>query len=130
MEDESKTTKKHFIWTVIILGVIVLIGVFSLIGRFSENKTPTGAVVKDSVENVKIVEDTNNKEVEASKCLDECSTDTCSGFDYISCSKKSDGCKDIINVGKVKNKCGIECLSNTDCEINEKCDWIHFMFYF
>jgi len=54
-------------------------------------------------------------------CTDECSSDSCDGFNYISCLKGDDGCKDKQNEGKVKNKCGVECLSNSDCKSDEEC---------
>jgi len=54
-------------------------------------------------------------------CEDECSTETCSGNDYVAC-EDNEGCKKEINKGKVIDKCGVECLYNSDCETNEKCE--------
>jgi len=54
-------------------------------------------------------------------CSDECSTDTCSGFDFISCEIKSDGCKDKINQGIIKGKCNVECITNSHCNQNYEC---------
>ena len=76
-----------------------------------------------------IVEETELEEVgeeeeeeEAEGCNDECSSDSCSGFDYTECLMKSDGCKDKSFRGKIKGKCGVECTTDNDCDSDEKCE--------
>ena len=61
------------------------------------------------------------KEVKPS-CTDECSSDYCKGFDFISCQTKENGCKDKVDKGKIKGKCNVECLSGPDCKSTEQCD--------
>ena len=55
------------------------------------------------------------------KCVDECSEDSCNGFEYVSCLTSEDGCKDKINEGLLKGKCNIECVSKLDCEAGFVC---------
>ncbi|MBS3147234.1 hypothetical protein J4471_06095 [Candidatus Woesearchaeota archaeon] len=55
------------------------------------------------------------------QCSDECSEDSCEGFNYISCLTKEDGCKDSSNEGIIKSKCGVDCLSTFDCASNQIC---------
>jgi len=58
MEDESKTVAKHFIWTVVIIGIFVIIVLFNI---FSGSKTSTtGQAVKD--EEIQVVKDTGKEE--------------------------------------------------------------------
>ena len=71
-----------------------------------------------TLDNIK--NETKQQEVKPT-CSDECSTDTCSGFDFISCEIKSDGCKDKINQGIIKGKCDVECTTNSHCNQNYEC---------
>ena len=94
--------------------ILFVLFIFSLL-VFSGCGSPTGQVVKDAGE-------IENEEPEKPVCSNECSTETCSGFDYIACLEKSDGCKYEENKGKVKGKCSVECISNSDCGNKEKCE--------
>ena len=59
--------------------------------------------------------------IEPVQCTDECSSDSCNGFNYISCLTTSDGCKDKSDEGIIKGKCGVECLSTFDCATTQIC---------
>ena len=58
----------------------------------------------------------------ATLCSDECSADTCDDKEYISCLTQSDGCKDEVNRGRIIDKCGVECLRDSDCRSDKECD--------
>ena len=64
-------------------------------------------------------EEVNTPEEET--CVDECFDTDCLGSDFIDCVSKSDGCRDEINKGKIVGKCGINCLTNSDCSIDKEC---------
>ena len=74
---------------------------------------------------VEEIEKTNtqeSKEIDDKiSCKDECSADDCSGFEFMSCQNKLSGCKGLINKGIVKGKCGVGCVSNSDCNLNYEC---------
>ncbi len=75
---------------------------------------------------VKCVQDSDcgsnqNCESYKCKCSDTCSTDSCSGFEFISCESKLDGCKAPINKGLIRGKCNVDCVSNSDCNLNYEC---------
>ncbi|HLC73520.1 MAG TPA: hypothetical protein VJH20_02690 [Candidatus Nanoarchaeia archaeon] len=59
--------------------------------------------------------------IEPVQCTDECSSDSCNSFNYISCLTTSDGCKDKSDEGIIKGKCGVECLSTFDCATTQLC---------
>jgi len=67
------------------------------------------------------------EESEQLSCKDECNPSPyldsarCEGKIYFACEKQADGCYDKINKGKVIGKCGVECLTNSDCSHNEEC---------
>ncbi|MBI1935571.1 hypothetical protein HYS31_03960 [Candidatus Woesearchaeota archaeon] len=55
------------------------------------------------------------------ECSDKCSSDSCSGFEFISCESDLDGCKNSIRRGLIKGKCNVDCVSNSDCSSNYEC---------
>ena len=60
-------------------------------------------------------------EIKEIVCVDECFDTDCLGSDFIDCVSKSDGCRDEVNKGKIRFKCGIDCLTDSDCSIDRKC---------
>ncbi len=55
-------------------------------------------------------------------CSDECSTNTCKGFNFVECTLREDGCYRYMTHANLKiGKCGVECESNNDCSSNEEC---------
>lgn len=64
----------------------------------------------------------NDEENISSKCPDKCSTDRCSGKEYIACLRQEDNCYDEINKGIVTGKCDVECKIDDNCDNNEKCE--------
>ena len=54
-------------------------------------------------------------------CKDECSQSLCFGLDYEECIIDSDTCQHKLTKKKIKDKCGVECLSNSDCISLEQC---------
>lgn len=73
-------------------------------------KDITGKVVKETIQ-----------ETEPS-CSDECTSDSCDGLNFVSCQIKGDGCRHIFDEGKVKGKCGVQCIKNNDCVIGYECN--------
>jgi len=61
-------------------------------------------------------------------CEDECvvtypfDEGICEGTIYYTCEKQEDGCYDKIKKGRIIGKCGVECISDKDCNQNEKCE--------
>jgi hypothetical protein len=56
-----------------------------------------------------------------SSCNNECSSDTCAGYDFIKCSLDASGCKYIENKGVQIGKCGVECIDSTGCSNGDIC---------
>ncbi|MBS3149383.1 discoidin domain-containing protein [Candidatus Woesearchaeota archaeon] len=54
-------------------------------------------------------------------CSDECSSESCTGSNFISCTTSSEGCKVKSDEGLVKGKCNVECLSTFDCQLGYEC---------
>jgi len=75
----------------------------------------------ESIEETNTEENSNPSEEEIS-CSDECSSNICSGKEYILCLEQSDGCKDEVNKGKLIGKCSVECLKDSDCNSDKKCE--------
>src|SRR3989338_3616956 len=107
----------------LIIGLLVI--TFFIIG--CENiKTSTGQVIKETVKDTdkestpseKIVE---TKTEEKPSCNDECSTNSCDGYKFISCETINNGCKSEVNKGHVKGKCNVGCITDSDCKGNEQC---------
>lgn len=76
----------------------------------SSNIPQNSAEVKPKVETIK-----------KPTCTDECSQSTCDESYYINCLIGADGCKDKQPKEKIKGKCGVECLSNSDCSNDKTC---------
>jgi len=71
------------------------------------------------------INETKTKIIEEVKeCSDECSSNTCLGFDHIACLEETDGCKYKENLGKIIGKCDLECFSDSDCEGDICSDYI------
>lgn len=69
-----------------------------------------------------IVREKGKEEAEQKpKCSNECLSDSCSGFGYIACLQKSDGCKYKENKGNVFGKCGVECFGDSNCKKTMEC---------
>jgi len=82
----------------------------------------TGQIKSKILESEEIAEETENTpETSEPPCSDDCSSADCYGLDYFACIMQSDGCRDKINKGKVKGKCGVECLSGSDCNKDYEC---------
>lgn len=101
--------KKAIIFGLVVFSILFLIGCSS--------KTTTTEKDADK----QLITTETVKEVKPS-CSDECSSNSCDDFNYIYCVRAEDGCKHRDNKGKIINKCGVECLSNSDCETNEECE--------
>lgn len=56
------------------------------------------------------------------ECVNQCDSDGCINADYYACVKQPDGCLSKQIFGKVKDKCGVECLADSDCGKNQKCE--------
>lgn len=59
--------------------------------------------------------------VEQPTCTDECSQPICSGLYYIDCLTEDNGCKEKQTREKIKGKCEVECLEDSDCSSDETC---------
>ncbi len=98
--------------------VIVLLGVLLITGCSESKSQPvTGAAVSE----VKTEQQPVIPEVQKATCKDECNTSMCNGYKFVTCEKQSDGCQhktEALTVGK----CGIQCLSDTNCGANQKCN--------
>ncbi len=95
----------------------------------SDVETPTGQAIKEPKEPIKEVETkpVQSEQIQEPKeekpsCSDECSADSCDGFSYVSCLSGKDGCKYTQNKGVVKEKCGVECVQDSDCGSNQNCE--------
>lgn len=62
-----------------------------------------------------------NESIEEKSCVDECSSEICDGFAFYECVLQEDGCKDKVSKGIIKDKCGVECLSDSDCQSGWGC---------
>ncbi len=112
-------------------GSIFYLFIFLVVSSFfiiacSDVKTPTGQAIKEPVKEVE-TKPTQSEQIQEPKeekpsCSDECSTDTCDGFSYVSCLSGKDGCKYTQNKGLVKGKCGVECVQDSNCGINQNCE--------
>ena len=67
-------------------------------------------------------EECNSNKCERS-CSDECSSTGCEGLYYVKCVVGTDGCKDKESREKIKGKCGVECLEDSDCSSDETCSF-------
>jgi hypothetical protein len=63
----------------------------------------------------------NGNTCEAIECTNQCTADTCKGTTYLKCMTANTGCKIKEDMGIVKDKCGVECLKNSDCTSNKIC---------
>lgn len=97
-------------WKIII--PIFIIGLVFFSGC-TDSETPTGEAIVNSQE-------ANSYQKE---CNDECSSSKCEDLIYFSCEDRdSDGCNEEVNKGKVLGKCGVECISDSDCTYSyEEC---------
>lgn len=68
-----------------------------------------------------VVSNTPDANTNIVQCSNECTSDECDGFVYKSCEKQSNGCYAFVNKGIIIGKCGVECLTNTDCANGEEC---------
>lgn len=58
-----------------------------------------------------------------SECENTCYGNHCDGYDFIECEIVSD-CWIEVDKGKVIGKCGVECLIDDDCSIDEECNYV------
>lgn len=61
-------------------------------------------------------------ELPQKSCSDDCSIDSCTSYNYITCTTSSEGCKVKSDEGVIKGKCGVECLSSFDCQSSYECN--------
>ncbi|MBN2421752.1 hypothetical protein JXB41_00875 [Candidatus Woesearchaeota archaeon] len=54
-------------------------------------------------------------------CEDECTDDTCEGYNYIECIASAEGCKVKEDKGPTMGKCSVECINDDDCEGDDRC---------
>ncbi len=105
--------------------VLVFLVISFLITACSNVETPTGQAIKEPVKEAEPettpAQQIQEPEEEKPSCTDECSSDSCDGYKFISCETTEEGCKSEVNNGFIKGKCNVECISDSDCKINERC---------
>ena len=81
---------------------------------------PTGYATKE-IEAKTSPQPIQEPKEEKPSCTDLCSTNDCDGYKFISCETTDNGCKSEVNKGYVKGKCNVECITDSDCKVNEQC---------
>lgn len=110
-----------------LITILTIVAILLIAGcSKSESDAITGAVVSEqqAQQQPKISQQPQQVETETNKqiaCTDECSEDGCNGWKFVKCEVNADGCKDKIEVGLTNGKCGIQCLSDADCNSQQKC---------
>lgn len=109
--------KRYPVVKTVMFSVLLLLTLLIAGCSESENTPLTGAVVSE----VKAQPKTEiSQPAPQITCKDECNTSTCKGYKFVECEKQADGCQhktEALTVGK----CGIQCLSDKDCDTNHKC---------
>jgi len=123
-----KKHTQHFIHHMkTLITLLVLLGILFLVGcSKSASEQITGAAVSElqTQEQPKVSqppEVDTSENVKQISCADECNQNSCDGWKFVKCDEQADGCKDKVEAGLVKGKCGVVCLSNSDCTSKQKC---------
>lgn len=55
-------------------------------------------------------------------CSDPCREDYCLADEFVRCDISSDSCNKAVILGLTKGKCGVKCITNSDCNLGMRCD--------
>lgn len=92
-----------------------------IIGCETEVLTVESPVTEPIESKVKSADKSHETNVPEPSCMDKCSEPACEGYFFIDCISDVDGCLKNAAAKLVVGKCGVWCVSDSDCGQDEDC---------